>query len=186
MVLDLFKLIPWKLQGLLGVLYTAEIGLKKTPRKKMPYYYEKIISLAHFNKFTYTILRMRNFTVVASFIIWIFKNHVLIKADIEHMRESTHIFMTSDKKNITVPYGKIKVEKTKLFAVVEIKSMLILVLIKYVLATQREERQSEAKGISPYDCGYATARKRLLYIFFFIFPTFLNHFRCPHQCLDVY
>jgi hypothetical protein len=84
-------------------VYTAEIGFKKH-REKMPYY-DKKTSVSHILiKFTYTILRMRNYTIVASFIIWIFKNHVLIKADIEHMRESTHIFMTSDKKNITVPY----------------------------------------------------------------------------------
>jgi hypothetical protein len=104
---------------------------------------------------------------------------VLIKADIEHMRESTHIFMTSDKKNITVPYWE---DQTFCGGWKYIHANIRT--YKGQVFTSNTERRKTKGG----------ERDKPLWLWFSLnifleFPTlvwFLNHFRCPHQCLDVY
>ncbi len=70
----------------------------------MPYYDKKASVLHILIKFTNTILQMRNYTIVASFITWIFRNHVPIKAGIEHLRESKDIFYDFRQKEYNCPH----------------------------------------------------------------------------------
>jgi hypothetical protein len=66
-------------------------------------------------KFTYKILRMRNYKIVASFITWIFINHVLIK-QVLNIRVNLNIFfINSEKKEYNCPLEKNKSRKDQTF-----------------------------------------------------------------------
>ncbi len=87
------------------------------------------------------------------------------------MRKSKHIFYDlRQKKDITVPMQKNKSREDQTLSVFEINSVQVQVLLKVksALATQREERQREAKGIIYCDCITRQQEKRGFFLHIFL------------------
>ncbi len=95
-----FTQITWKLDGLL-VVYSWNWFSKNTEEKSALVWWKKT-SVSHIliKIHIYHIEIEKQKKIVANFITWIFRNYDLIRAGIEQMRKSKHIFYDFRQKRI--------------------------------------------------------------------------------------